>query len=438
MTDISASSPLPAQVDVAVIGAGAAGIAAARRLTRPGLSLLVLEARDRVGGRAHTVPTRDPQGAMHGLDLGCGWLHSAEDNVLAARVEAEGLTLDKTPPPWESQAFNHEMTPAEQAEFRQAVADFEDRVGQAAQAGEDPPASALFDPDCRWNARMDAISGALNGARFAEVSTVDYDAYRDTGVNWRVKEGYGRLVAELARGIDPAVLVLNCPVRRIDRSGAPLRIETTRGALLARTVILTTPTSLLASEAIRIDPPVPALLEAASGVPLGLASKLHMTVEGPEDFPSDSQLWGRRDTAETGGYHLRPFGRPMIEGYFGADLAWGLEAQGPAAFFDFAVDELVSLLGSDMRKRLRPVSASMWGADPWSRGAYSHALPGRAGDRARLSAPIENRIFIAGEATALDFYGTAHGAWTEGERAADQALAALGLDPVRAPGDSEA
>lgn len=438
MTDVSASAPLPAHVDVAVVGAGAAGIAAARRLSRPSLSLLVLEARDRVGGRAHTVVERDNQGAAHGLDLGCGWLHSAEDNVLAARVEAEGLTLDRTPPPWESQAFNHEMTPAEQAEFRQAFADFEDRVGQAAQAGEDPPASALFDPDCRWNARMDAISGALNGARFAEVSTVDYDAYRDTGVNWRVKEGYGRLVAELARGIDPAALALNCPVRRIDRSGAPLRIETARGALLARTVILTTPTSLLASEAVRIDPPVPALLEAASGVPLGLASKLHMGVQGAEDFPADSQLWGRRDTAETGGYHLRPFGRPMIEGYFGADLAWGLEAQGPAAFFDFAVDELVSLLGSDMRKRLRPVSASMWGADPWSRGAYSHALPGRASDRAKLSAPIEDRIFIAGEATALDFYGTAHGAWMEGERAADQALAALGLDPVRAPGDSEA
>ncbi|WP_295707575.1 NAD(P)/FAD-dependent oxidoreductase [uncultured Brevundimonas sp.] len=438
MTDASASPPLPAQVDVAVIGAGAAGIAAARRLTRPGLSLLVLEARDRVGGRAHMVPTRDPQGAMHGLDLGCGWLHSAEDNVLAARVEAEGLTLDKTPPPWESQAFNHEMTPAEQAEFGQAFSDFEDRVAKAAQEGQDPPASDLFDPDCRWNARMDAISGALNGARFAEVSTIDYDAYRDTGVNWRVKEGYGRLVAGLARGIDPTALVLNCPVRSIDRSGALLRLETARGPLHARTVVLTTPTSLIASEAIRIDPPVPALLEAASGVPLGLASKLHMTVDGSEDFPPDSQLWGRRDTAETGGYHLRPFGRPMIEGYFGADLAWGLEAQGPAAFFDFAVDELVSLLGSDMRKRLRPVSASMWGADPWSRGAYSHALPGRAGDRARLSAPIENRIFIAGEATALDFYGTAHGAWTEGERAADQALAALGLDPVRAPGDSEA
>ena len=117
------------------------------------------------------------------------------------------------------------MTPAEQAEFGQAFSDFEDRVGQAAQAGEDPPASDLFDPDCRWNARMDAISGALNGARFAEVSTVDYDAYRDTGVNWRVKEGYGRLVAELARGIDPAALALNCPVRRSRPSRSSRKFE---------------------------------------------------------------------------------------------------------------------------------------------------------------------------------------------------------------------
>ena len=82
--------------------------------------------------------------------------------------------------------------------------------------------------------------------------------------------------------------------------------------------------------AVRIEPPVPALLDAAAGVPLGLASKVHMTVTGAEDFPADSQLWTRSDTPQTGGYHLRPFGRAMIEGYFGADLAWGLEAEGEA------------------------------------------------------------------------------------------------------------
>jgi len=423
---MSPSAPaLPAEADVVVVGAGAAGIAAARRLMRPGLSVLMLEARDRVGGRAWTLPF-EAEGRIEGLDMGCGWLHSADDNVLAGMVEGEGLTLDKTPPPWETQAFNHEMTPAEQREFRQAFADFEDRVRQAALRGEEGPADALFDPDCRWNARMDAISGALNGARFAEVSTLDYDAYGDTGVNWRVREGYGRLIARLARTVAD-ITVLDCAVRTIDRSGPVLRLETGRGTVMARAAILTVPTSLIAAEAVRIDPPVPAWLEAASGVPLGLASKVHMTVAGAGDFPKDGQLWTRADTAQTGGYHLRPYGRPMIEAYFGADLAWGLEAEGPEAAFDFAVSELVAALGSDMRKRLAPVAVTRWGADPFSRGAYSHALPGRAGDRARLREAVEDRLFLAGEATAPTYYGTAHGAWMEGERAAEAALKALGL-----------
>lgn len=161
-------------------------------------------------------------------------------------------------------------------------------------------------------------------------------------------------------------------------------------------------------------------------MPLGLASKLHLTVQGADDFPTDSQLWARRDTADTAGYHLRPFGRPMIEAYFGGPLAWGLEAEGEAAFADFAVGELVSLLGSNMRRRLNPVATSMWGVDPWSRGAYSHALPGRAADRARMRIALEDRLFLAGEATSPDFWGTVHGAWIEGERAAREALAALG------------
>ena len=413
----------PSFVDVAIIGAGAAGVAAARALGGAPLDVVVLEARDRIGGRAHTV---DRDGS--GLDMGCGWLHSADENVLAALAEDEGFGLDRTPPPWRSQAFNHEMSPDDQAAFGEAFAAFEDRVAEAARRGEEGPAATLFDPDGLWNGRIDAISGALNGARFAEVSIRDYDAYRDTGVNWRVVEGYGRLVEHLGSS---RPVVFDCPVSRIDRSGPALLLDTARGRVEARAVILTVPTSLLATETIRIDPPAPDLLEAASGLPLGLASKLHMTVTGAEDFPPDSQLWGRRDTADTAGYHLRPFGRPMIEAYFGADLAWGLEREGEAAFFAFAADELAALLGSGIRRRIAPVATSLWGADPWARGAYSHALPGHADDRARLKAPIENRIFLAGEATSETFYGTAHGAWMEGERAAREALTALGLDPGR-------
>lgn len=410
---------LPASLDIAVIGAGAAGVAAARVLSGRELTVGVLEARDRIGGRAHTLAFDG-----HGLDMGCGWLHSADENPLAERAEAEGFTVDRTPPPWQRQAFDHEMTPAEQAAFRADFAAFEDRVADAAARGEEGPASTLFDPASRWNARIDAISGALNGARFAEVSIRDYDAYRDTGVNWRVTEGYGRLIASLGANIP---VVLECPVSHIDRTGPTLRLDTAKGRVEVRAVIVTVPTDLIAREALRFDPPLPELVEAAAHLPLGLASKVHMTVTGAGDFPPDSQLWGRADTAETGGYHLRPFGRPMIEGWFGGDIARQLEAEGEAAFFAFAADELVHLLGSDMRKRLAPVATTMWGADPWSRGAYSHALPGYADRRVTLRTPVERRIFLAGEATAEAFYGTAHGAWLEGERAARQALAALGV-----------
>lgn len=415
---------LPASVDVAVIGAGAAGIAAAQALVKAGVSVVVLEARDRIGGRAHTIRWNG-----HGLDLGCGWLHSADENPLAERVEPLGLTLDKTRPPWRTQAFNLGLTPDEQQAFRDAFDAFDERVSETARCGEDRPAADLFVPGDRWNGRMDAISGALNGARFAEVSTLDYDAYRDTGVNWRVVEGYGTLVERLGLGLP---VVLDCAVERIDRRGTILRIETMQGVVEARACVLTLPTSVLAAEGVRFDPPLSDLIEAAAGAPLGLASKLHMAVAGAEDFPPDSQLWGRTDTASTGGYHLRPFGRPMIEGYFGGDLAWGLEAEGEAAFFDFAASELSGLLGSSFRKRLEPVSISMWGGDPWSRGAYSHVLPGQGdpttGARARLRRPAEDRVFVAGEATSADFYGTAHGAWMEGERAASQALGHLDIE----------
>ncbi|WP_439470561.1 flavin monoamine oxidase family protein [Brevundimonas sp.] len=420
---------LPASVDIVIVGAGAAGLAAARALSGCPLTVAVLEARDRIGGRAWTVPFEG-----EGLDMGCGWLHSADENPLVPLVEPSGLTLDRTPPPWQSQAFNHETTAAEQTEFRAAFEAFDQRIAEAATRGHEAPASTLMEPGCRWNGRMDAISGALNGARFAEVSILDYDAYRDTDLNYRVREGYGRLIETLGRRVP---VVTDCPVRRIDRSGPTLKLTTDRGMIEARAVIVTVPTDLIARETLKFDPPLPDLVEAATYVPLGLASKMHMTVTGAEDFPANSQLWGRNDTGDTGGYHLRPFGRPMIEGYYGADLARGLEAEGQEGFYAFAVDELVHLLGSDMRKRLSPVVATMWGADPWSHGAYSHAMPGHAGDRKRLKAPVENRIFLAGEATAEAFYGTAHGAWMEGERAAREAMAALGLDPGPLPGDEE-
>lgn len=412
----------PTQVDVVVIGAGAAGIAAGRRLAASGASFVVLEARDRTGGRAHTQVM-----AGFPVDMGCGWLHSAEQNPWTPIAEGLGLTIDRSPPPWMKQAFDVGFSAGEQRAYRAEFTALDERVERAAE-GPDRPVSDLFQPGCRWNALLDAFSGFYNGAPFEEISVHDYSAYQDTGVNWRVAEGYG--TAATVFGADLPV-ALETPVSRIDRSGATLRIETARGTLEARAAIVAVPTAVLAQERLRIFPGLPAKVEAALALPLGHVDKAFLKLAEPEAFPAETHLFGRIDTALTASYHLRPFHRPLIEVFVGGALAAALEAEGPASFGAFAVDELVALLGSDMRRVLEPLGASDWGPDPWTGGAYSHARPGQAGARAVLAAPVEDRLFFAGEACSAQAFSTAHGAYLTGVAAAEAALASLG-NPRRA------
>ena len=85
----------------------------------------------------------------------------------------------------------------------------------------------------------------------------------------------------------------------------------------------------------------------------------------------------------------------------------------------------MSFLGNDFRRKLKPLAESRWAHDPFARGSYSHALPGHAGDREVLAAPVDGRLFFAGEATSPEFFSTAHGARDSGERAAEEVLASL-------------
>jgi monoamine oxidase len=403
-------------VDVAVIGAGAAGLAAGRLLHEAGADVLILEARDRIGGRAWTAPTPG-----YPLDLGAGWLHSADINPLSQAIEAAGLAIDRTPPPWEKQSRNHEFSAEDQRAFRRALAELEERIAAQAATGEDRAVADLFDPGGPWNPLLDAFSSVYNGAPFREVSAIDYDRYTDTDVNWRVADGYGAGLAALSS----APVSLGVRVTRIEHDRGEVRVVTDDGVLSARAVVVAVPTAALAREVLTFDPPLPDKIEAAVGLPLGLANKLFLHLEDAEELPRDGHLFGRTGRVDTAGYHLRPFGRPLIEVFVGGDTAWALEAEGPGGLFDFAVAELVDLLGSDMRRRLRPLAGSTWGVDPFAGGSYSHALPGCSGLREVLAAPVEGRLFFAGEACSARFFSTVHGAWVTGVEAGRAALAAI-------------
>jgi monoamine oxidase len=408
---------LPSQVDVAIIGAGAAGLGAARALENAGLSVLVLEARDRIGGRAHTVM------AAPGLpfDMGCEWLHSADRNDFVGIATALGFTIDKTRPPWRDQAYEAAFPQAQRAEFFTAIDAFYDRAERAAQHAADAPAATCLEPGNPWNPMIDAVSTYINGFELNDVSLHDMDAYEDTEVNWRLPQGYGALIAAYGA---PCPVALETEVTVIDHSGARVRIETSRGALTAGHVIVAVPTNLLARQDIRFHPPLPAKVAAADGLPLGADNKVMLALADAGRFPADTGLRGASLRTNVGSFHLRPSGLPCVAGFFGGSFARALEDEGDGALAAQAIDELVALLGADIRRKLTPLAETRWGHDRFAQGAYSAARPGHADARAALAAPVDGRLFFAGEATSPNFFSTAHGARESGVRAAAEVMAA--------------
>src|SRR5437868_160110 len=329
---------LPSSVDVAIIGAGAAGLGAANALKNSGLSVLVLEARDRVGGRAHTIMA-SPDVTF---DVGCGWLHSADQNSFVQIAEQLGFEINKALPPWRERAHGKAFPQAERDDFIRALDAFYDRAERAAEqarnTGRDSAANICLEPGNRWNPMIDAISTYINGCELDQVSILDMDAYEDTDLNWRVRRGYGALMAAYGASCP---LTFNCAVTLIDHSGKRLRIETSQGTLTADKVIVTVPTNLIADETIRFHPALPQKVDAARGLPLGLADKVVLALDEPEALPKEGNLRGATMRTGMGTYHLRPFGQPYIEGFFGGRFAQSLEDAGEGAIAAAGIDEIV-------------------------------------------------------------------------------------------------
>jgi monoamine oxidase len=393
--------------DLVIVGGGAAGIGAAQEARARGIDALIVEALDRLGGRAHSI---DWQG--HKLDLGCGWLHSAERNSLRMEAERVGAAIDRTTASWLHQYRNLGFSREEQAAAVAAYNALEERMRR------DPPlsdrASDALDPGNPWNAWLDALSGYINGAPLDEVSVADWLAYDNSSskMNWRLPGGYGTLVASLGARYEHQ---LATPVTAISRGREAVQLTTAEGTIEAEHVIVTVPTAVLAR--IRFDPPIDAALDAAERLPLGLADKLFLALDEPEEFPHNAHLVGDPHSAETASYMLHPMGIPVVEGFFGGRGAQTVEQLGFEGATAFAIDQLAGLLGSGIRERLKPIVLSRWSREPWIRGSYSHACPGQAAARQELAQAGDERIVFAGEAVSTEDYSTAHGAFDSGKAA---------------------
>jgi monoamine oxidase len=388
-----------------IIGGGAAGIGAATEAKARGIDALILEAGNRLGGRAHSI---DWNG--HRLDLGCTWMHSAERNSLRMEAERIGAAIDRNATGWFSQYRDLGFPPEEQAEAYAAFERLDERITNNPPASD--RASDALEPSGKWNAFLDALSGYINGAPLSGVSVADWIAYDNnaSSQNWRLRGGYGGLLAALSSGFEHK---LATPVTAVSRRKESVQVTTAEGAIEAERVVVTVPTSVL--HRIRFDPPIEGLLEAADQLPLGLANKLFLSLEDAQEFPHGAHLLGNPHSRDTGSYFLNPLGIPVVEGFFGGGgSSRALEELGKDGAAAFAVDELAALLGSGIRKRLKPIAVSRWGQEPWIGGSYSHACPIHATARERLAGAGDDRIVFAGEAASTNDYSTAHGAFDTG------------------------
>jgi len=409
---------MDADVDVAIVGAGAAGIAAARRLAAGRLSSMVLEATGRIGGRAWTCDV-----AGLALDLGCGWLHSADRNPWTRIAEAAGFTIDRRAPAWGQQYRDLGFPQAEQTAAKRAQGGWAERLATAPPAS-DCAADAL-ERDGEWNAYLHAMSGFISGAGLERISVADLRAYEtaSTGCNWRARAGYGTVItASLPRRVD---LRLSTPVNSIELIRRGVELVTPVGVVRARVAILTVSTTVLAQGAIKLPPDLDAWRRAAARLPLGRNEKLFLEIVGESPFAPETRVIGNPRDRRTGAYYLRPLDRPVVECFTGGDSAQMVEEKGPAAGFAYAIDQLAALFGSSVRRTLHPLVASCWGRMTHVQGAYSYALPGQAAARKDLALPFDQRLFFAGEATHAYDFSTAHGAYESGLRAADEAIEAL-------------
>ncbi len=398
-------------VDVAIVGAGAAGLAAAKAARAKGLSFVVLEASHRIGGRAYTeelapgVP----------FDLGCHWMHSASLNPFVRTADEHGFVYERQTK-WERRLLTDAGWASTADE--DAMASFVERsyaaVDAAAAAGRDVAIAEVTDRESRWTPVYDYYVSLLNSVDSDELSVLDGHDYNDTGENWPLCDGYGALVARW--GADVAV-ALNTAVQAIDWSRSPARIATAKGTVAARRVVVTVSTGVLAAGHIRFDPPLPERkLQAIDALVVGNHNRIGILLDGdpfgPDVGPGLLAVTGGGEPMSIG---IKPFGFPYVVGTTGGRFATYLERAGQRASVDYVTERLKAAFGAGIARHLGRGIVTAWGGDPWTLGAYSALRAGRGRQRAILAEPLDERLYFAGEAASTEFFSTCHGARLTGE-----------------------
>jgi monoamine oxidase len=407
--------------EVVVVGAGAAGLAAARTLLAAGRQVLLLEARRRIGGRAWTVTL----GGGQPFDMGASFIHAAAENPWTAI--ARRLRVATAIDPRRRLVFvaGRPASAVEHRAFVQAREAVLAQVQRVAAGGRDLSLAEATTASGPFAAQALAALGPWLLGVDNEAASAQEFARARTGADRFVGGGHGRLVEAYGRGLP---VVLDAEVRAVDLRGPGVRIRTADHELTAPFAILTLPLGVLAAERVRFTPPLPlAWQRAVDALPMGRLAKVGLAFTGdPFGLGDTFYLHEQCVDQRTPLFLVRPGGQDLVQTFVGGGLALDLERLDERAAGEVVLEPLVRLFGSRVRSRLRDVRHTRWDRDPHSLGSYTVARPGGVPARAALRLPLAGRLVLAGEALADDGWAaTVAGAQRSGRTAAAWVLAHL-------------
>jgi monoamine oxidase len=416
------AAPLPREADIVVIGAGAAGIAAARRIIAAGRKVIVVEAANEIGGRCLTDSTTFDVP----VDRGARWLHNPDANPLVRLARALALEMVVAPVGQKIRIGRRNARPGETEEFLAALVRTNRAIEDASRGKVDVACASALPKDLGdWAGTAEFVMGAsATGKDLRDLSVIDKVRGGDRGALIACRLGLGTMMGKLA---DQVPLTLSTPASRVEWSNRDVTVQTPAGKIAARAAVVTVSTNVLASGAIRFDPDLPKRkLDAAQKLSLGSFDHITLQLSGnPLGLARDDAIIEQSSSTKTALLLANIGGSSVcsvdVGGAFGSDLS----AQGEKAMVAFAVEWLTKLFGSEVAASVKKSAATRWNAAPFVLGAMSAAGPGGQPSRAVLAEPM-GAVFLAGEATHETLWGTVDGAWESGERAAEAALRKIG------------
>ena len=427
-------APLPREADIVVIGAGAAGIAAARRIKAANRRVIVVEATGQIGGRCLTDTTTFDVP----FDRGARWMHNADTSPMVRLARGAGLEVYPAPPGQKIRVGRRNARAGEIEYFLAALVRANRAIDDASRGKADVSCASALPKDLGdWAGTAEFMLGAnATGKDLKDISAIDRArALERNNAPIGCRQGLGTLIAKLGEQIP---LALSTPASRIAWSGRDVTVETPAGRIAARAAIITVSSNVLTAGNIKFTPDIPKRqLDAAAKLSLGSYDHIALQLPGnPLGLARDEIIIEQSNSTRTALLFTDIGSSSMcsidVAGSFGRDLA----AQGEPAMVAFAVEWLTKLFGSDAVAAVRKSSATRWNAAPFALGAMSAAAPGSQPSRKVLTEPI-GCMFLAGEATHETLWGTVDGAWESGERAAEAALRRIGAlrdpEPAAAP-----